>query len=1003
MRITRHYSKRGQSPYATVVFRMSGTANGDSSDDRGPAEFPADWTAGACDVLTARALAPDGIPVRLRAVEEDDVPRWLWRHEPDQAALARLPVAERCRAEARACEVFDRIAGAWTYHGWKGGYFDSEADARAFFDEIRVLLCRQLAAPEIEAWRETGLWWAYGIAPSPRNGCLIDATTGAPVAAGTMHLPPHGAFIHGVNDDIAGEGGVFDLWRREATLLAAGLGSGANLSYIGGDGTGTLLQHLRLGDGAATLFCDPDRLGPAARTIVVDADHPEAPAFAVWKAAEAQKAAAHATGSAIVRRHVAAIIAACRRDGLRPCFDPSRNAALRFTVAAARQAAVPDPIIERAITLVRQKHASCVDDVIEPLGTAGEIAGAPGRSDRHLIRADNSAIEEDDAALLDEVAFGAWSAGSAGLMFAGTAEAWNTCATSGAVRAVAGDGDFVFLDDTTCGRAILNLTGFVGPDGLDTAGLAHAARLMTVALDIAIATMAVPTPRLARRRWEFRPAGLGLTNLGGALIAQGIAYDSDAGRAFCAAACALMTGSAYAASAEMAEEIGAFPAFAHNRESMLRVIANHRLAAEGADSGYGGGELRPLPLRAADCRDDSLVTAARQAWQTAAELGARTGFRNAQVSLIAPAEAESALFDCAAAGVAPATALVRYDRIAGAGFRKSVLPAVVRGLHALGYGETAVDAIIRHVAGHRTLADAPGVNHENLRRRGFTESALETVEAAIADAPDIRFAFDRWTLGDRFCINMLGFPAAVLDDPSFDVLSALGFSEAAIEAANIHCCGADTLEGAPYIEPEHLAAFDCPRPLGERGRRRLSIESRIRMMAAAQPFVSGGIGEVLAVPADATVATVRDALHLAWRLGLKTIAIERDNALYDGMLGEFLPAGTGRPVPAADRFTVIAGGNTRQARQAGETPIRAQRPGQGDGISEALAIAQAIGDLGPTAPAARRTKRPSRTDVGDGATAPADAKSSRQRSSHVARSAASVPSSADAAVEQRQV
>jgi ribonucleoside-diphosphate reductase alpha chain len=989
------------SPYTGVVFRAS-QGEGDALSEDRPLEYPAEWSAGACDMLAARGLAADGIPVCLAAVAEDDVPRWLWRHEADEAALAKLPADGRYRGETSAREVFDRIAGAWTYQGWKGGYFDSEADARTFFDEIRALLCRQLAAPEIEAWHETGLWWAYGVASTQPAGCLIDAGTGVPVAAGAGHLAPHGAFIHGVDADIAGEGGALDLLRREAALLAAGLGSGSNLSRLGRDGAGTLLDHLRLGAGAAALYRDFERLGPPARTVVVDADHPEAWAFTAWKTVEAQMSAAQMTGAAIVERHVAAIVGACRREGLRPCFDPSRNPALRFAIAAARQAMVPDSTIARTIALARQGRAICADDVIEPFAVHGPSAATPGAVDRHLLRADDAAIEDDDASPLDDVAMAAWSAGGAGLLFSTTADSWNTCPSSGPIRAVAGDGDFVFLDDTACGRAVLNLAGFAGPDRFDIAGFAHAARLMTIALDIAIAMTAMPTPRLARRRWEFRPVGLGITNLGGALMAQGIGYDGDPGRAFCAAACALLTGSAYAASAELAEEMGTFPGFARNRRQMLDVIANHRLAADGVDQGNAGGGWRPMALRAADCPDASLAAAARAAWRVAAELGGRAGFRNAQVSLIAPAEAENALFDGVATGVAPATALVRYDRLPGAGFRKSVLPAVSRGLRALGYGDTAIDAMMRHVAGHRTLTDAPGVNHEHLRRRGFTETALRTIEAAVADAPDIRFAFDRWTLGDRFCIDMLGFPAEALDQPSFDLLSALGFSEAAIEAANIHCCGADTLEGAPYIEPAHLTVFDCPRPLGERGRRRLSLESRVRMMAAAQPFISGGVGELLAVPADTSVESVRDTLNLAWRLGLKAIAVERDGAPYEEASVK-LPASAVRPIAPTGRFAVVPGGKAGTAQPAAHAGGR-RRPDAG-GMSEALEIAHAIRDFGAASVATPRSKHSDRTDIGEGATASAaaDAETSRRRSSHEARSAVSVPSSADAAVEQRQV
>jgi len=1035
VRVSRRFSKKDQSPYMGVAFRNAARDGSDASDDAALLEFPAHWSADACDTLESLCLVPDGVPACVVPVSEDDVPAWLWRREADSAALKALPAHRRRSGETSARQVFDRIAGALAYQGWKAGYFDAEADARAFFDELRTLLCRQLFAPEIVAWRSLGLWWAYGMAESPA-GCAVDSRTGKVVAAGPSHAAAHGAFIHGVSNGISAEGGVIDLWRRESSLLTAGLGSGANLTRVGRDearlGSGTLIDHLRLCDGAAALFRNPEHIRTPGRTVVVDADHPEVLSFIGWKGAEAEKSAATLAGSAIMRRHVEAIVRACRRDGRQPSFNADRNPALRLAIAAARQAMVPDTVTERAVALVREGRAVDAGDIVEPPeagilnGPTGTDDAVPGQNGWHLVRMGDDVIEDetlaDDATLLDSVAAAAWSAGATGILFADAAASWNGCANGGEIRAVAGDGDFVFIDDTACGRAVLNLAGFLDTHGseageLDVDGFVHAVRLATVALDIAIALTVRPTPRLARRSWDFRPVGLGLTNVAAALMARGIPYDSDAGRTFAAAACALASGAACATSAEMADELGAFPAFAANRDGMLRVLADHRRAATGSSEEYVARGWTPLPLRAVDCPDVTMIYAACAIWDRAMALGTRAGLRNAQLTLIPPAEAESALLDCATRGIAPETELVRYERLPGGGFRKAIKPAVPRGLRALGYDTAAIDAIVGHIAGRCTLSRAPGVNHESLRRHGFTDAALGIVETALEEAPDIRFAFDRWTLGDRFCTDMLGFSPRALDDPAFDVLSALGYSEKAVDAANAWCCGTDMPDGAPHLDAAHVAVFDCVRPLGERGRRRLSTESRIRMMAAVQPFVSGGIGHAVTLSAEATIREAREALLLGWRLGLKSLALERDGALTADPYGELTTAldsgadAVARAGRRAGGFAVIDGGRRPAAAEkdgaaaaaSGRNVAAADVSDPGTStMSQALAIARALRSFG-SGKAAAQDRNNNGIDTGGEAAAPADAETSRQRSSHMARGAASVPSSADAVVEQRQV
>ena len=387
-----------------------------------------------------------------------------------------------------------------------------------------------------------------------------------------------------------------------------------------------------------------------------------------------------------------------------------------------------------------------------------------------------------------------------------------------------------------------------------------------------------PSKEIAQLSYDYRTLGLGYANIGGLLMARGIPYDCAQGRALCGAISALMTGVSYATSAEMAGELGPFPSYRENAEAMLRVIRNHRRAAHGKTDGYEDLSIPPVPLDGANCPDGGLIAAAKTAWDEALSLGDLHGYRNAQVTVIAPTGTIGLVMDCDTTGIEPDFAIVKFKKLAGGGYFKIINRTVPEALRTLGYEERAIEAIIRYAVGHGTLRDAPSINYDTLQAKGFTESALEALEASLASAFDIRFAFNKWTLGESFCSETLGFSESDLADAGFDMLAALGFSEAEIEQANVHCCGAMTLEGAPGLKAEHLAVFDCANPCGRKGTRCLSVESHIRMMAVAQPFVSGAISKTINMPHQATVEDCKAAYQLSWRLGLKANALYRDGS-----------------------------------------------------------------------------------------------------------------------------
>ena len=914
MRIQRFFTVEGQSPYADIPFRTT------TSEIRNPdgsivfqlkdIEVPEDFSQVASDIIAQKYFRKAGIPARLRKVEENTVPSFLWRSEPEQAAIDALPEKERTVGETSAKQVFDRLAGTWTYWGWKGGYFDAEADAQAYYDEMRYMLARQMGAPNSPQWFNTGLHWAYGIDGPAQGHFYVDYRTGELTRSESAyeHPQPHACFIQGVSDDLVNEGGIMDLWVREARLFKYGSGTGSNFSTLRGEGeklsgggkSSGLMSFLKIGDRAAGAIKSGGTTRRAAKMVVVDADHPDIENFISWKALEEQKVAALVAGSKLMNRHLNAIIKACYAVEGANRFTPNDNPELKKAILDARRSVIPENYIQRVIDFARQGFKTIDVPVYDTDWDGEAYLSVAGQNANNTVRVTdaflNAVVTDDEWKLIrrtdgkpkktlkarelwQQIAEAAWNSADPGIQFHTTINDWHTCPAGGDIRASNPCSEYMFLDDTACNLASLNLMTFRRPDrSFDVEAYSYAVRLWTVALEVSVLMAQFPSKQIAQLSYEYRTLGLGYANIGGLLMASGIPYDSDEGRAMCGAITSLMTGISYATSAEMAGELGAFPRYDDNASSMLRVIRNHRRAAHGVTEGYEKLQTNPVPLDIANVPEMELARAAAAAWDKALELGVEHGYRNAQATVIAPTGTIGLVMDCDTTGIEPDFALVKFKKLAGGGYFRIINRAVPEALESLGYSPKEIDGIIKYATGHATLKGSPGLGHDALRAKGFTDDAIAKVETALESAFDVKFVFNKWTLGEQFCTERLNIPLDRLNDISFDMLAHLGFTAANLAAANTYCCGAMTLEGAPGLKDAHLPVFDCANPCGRTGTRFLSWESHVRMMAAAQPFISGAISKTINMPNKATIDECKDAYMLSWRLGLKANALYRDGS-----------------------------------------------------------------------------------------------------------------------------
>jgi len=917
MRFERQFTTAGTHPYNDVPFRTA------SSEIRNPdgtvvfsaenVEVPEQFSQVATDILAQKYFRKAGVPAALKRIEENDVPSWLWRSVPDEAALAKLPAEDRYVGESSAKQVFNRLVGTWTYWGWKGGYFTAEEDAQTYYDEMSFMLASQMAAPNSPQWFNTGLHWAYGIDGPSQGHFYVDFESGKMVRSKSSyeHPQPHACFIQAVSDDLVNEGGIMDLWVREARLFKYGSGTGSNFSRLRGSGeslsgggkSSGLMSFLKIGDRAAGAIKSGGTTRRAAKMVTVDIDHPDIEEYIDWKVVEEQKVAALVAGSKLAQKHMSEVMSACVdatdiSDEDR--YNPRANKPLKKAILSARKSMIPENYVQRVIQFAQQGFTEIDFKTYDTDWDSDAYLTVAGQNSNNSVRVTNdflnAVLEKGDWELIrrtdgkvssrvsaselwDKIAHAAWACADPGLQYDTTINEWHTCPAGGRINASNPCSEYMFLDDTACNLASLNLMQFRHEDGsFDIQRFEHAVRLWTLTLEVSVLMAQFPSKEIARGSYDYRTLGLGFANIGGLLMAAGYSYDSDEARGLCGAISAVMTGRSYATSAEIASEVGTFPRYEDNADNMLRVMRNHRLAAYGKSEGYEGLSVLPVALAHNDCPDKNLITAAMAAWDDAVALGEKHGYRNAQSTVIAPTGTIGLVMDCDTTGIEPDFAIVKFKKLAGGGYFKIINRVVPEALSRLGYTKNQQQDITRYAVGHGNLESCQSVSINALKDKGFTDAILAKLAGSLENAFDIKFAFNRYGLGDDFCRDTLGFTEEQLNDFDFNMLEALGFSKEEIEAANIHVCGAMTLEGAPHLDDAHLSIFDCANVCGRIGKRFLSVSSHITMMAASQPFISGAISKTINMPNNATVEECGKAYMQSWKLGLKANALYRDGS-----------------------------------------------------------------------------------------------------------------------------
>ena len=916
MKFTRQFTKNNDDAYSGLEFKTT------TSEIKNPdgtivfsapnIEVPANYSQVAADIIAQKYFRKAGIPAYVKKIEENDVPSWLWRSEPDAIKLSHLPEDKRFKGEESAKQVFDRLAGTWTYWGWKGNYFTKEEDAKIYFDEMRYMLAAQMCAPNSPQWFNTGLHWAYGIDGPSQGHHYVDFKTKKLVKSKSSyeHPQPHACFIQSVKDDLVNEGGIMDLWVREARLFKYGSGTGTNFSKLrgsteglsGGGRSSGMMSFLRIGDRAAGAIKSGGTTRRAAKMVTVDVDHPDIEEYINWKVVEEQKVAALVAGSKLTGKNLKSVMDACNLSNYKDeeRINPKINIELKKAILNCRAVMIPENYIQRVIQFAKQGFKDIEFQTYDTDWDSEAYLTVSGQNSNNSVRVSNDFLEKvsqkskwdlirrtdggvhktiEAADLWSKISEAAWACADPGLQYDTTINEWHTCPEAGRINASNPCSEYMFIDDTACNLASINLLQFKKDDAsFDIEAYEYTTRLWTLTLEISVMMAQFPSKEIAQRSYEYRTLGLGYANIGGLLMSWGIAYDSDEGRSICAALTSIMTGISYATSAEIAGELGAFPKYKENAKHMLKVIRNHKRASEGKTRDYEDLSINPVPLMAQDCPDQKLIVAAKEAWSKALSLGEKNGYRNAQATVIAPTGTIGLVMDCDTTGIEPDFAMVKFKKLAGGGYFKIINRVVPEALAYLGYNADQIDDMQRYAVGTGSLKDCQAISHNALISKGFTEKEINLIEDSLASAFDIKFVFNQFTLGAEFCKEKLGMSSEQMNDFTFNMLEFLGFTSEEIDVANIHVCGAMTLEGAPHLNKDHLAVFDCANVCGRIGKRFLSVDSHIKMMAAAQSFISGAISKTINMPNDATIDDCSDAYMLSWQLGIKANALYRDGS-----------------------------------------------------------------------------------------------------------------------------
>ncbi len=926
MKIDRLFTKAGMDPLSSVDFerRVSEIKNPNGSIvfRMENVYVPSSWSQVATDIIAQKYFRRAGIPKKLKKKQEKNIPKWLLPSEADTEKLEELPENERYGSETDSRQVFHRLAGTWTYWGWKGGYFNSEEDALTFYDELVYMLAGQFCAPNSPQWFNTGLHWAYGINGPSQGHFYVDYKTGKLTQSedAYTHPQPHACFIQSVTDDLVNEGGIMDLWVREARLFKYGSGTGTNFSNLrgadeplsGGGKSSGLMSFLKIGDRSAGAIKSGGTTRRAAKMITLDIDHPDIEEYINWKVIEEQKVSALVAGSKLNNYHLNRVMAACHSEHPENNpFDKRKNRKLAEAVIEARKAFIPENFIERVIQLARLGYKSIEFPVYDTDWNSESYSTVSGQNSNNSVRVTNkfmkAVIDNADwnlywrvelanakkegrepkprkslkaSDLWEQIGFAAWACADPGLQYHTTINEWHTCPEDGEIKASNPCSEYMFLDNTACNLASLNLVKFydVNTYKYDIDAFRHATRIWTLVLEISVMMAQYPSREIAQLSYDFRTLGLGYANLGSLLMHEGIAYGSDEAQAICGAITSIMHMRSYATSAEIAGELGTFVKYEKNRDHMLRVIRNHRRAAYNVPKEeYEKLSIYPQGIDPKYCPSD-LLKAAREDSDIALELGMLHGFRNAQVTVLAPTGTIGLIMDCDTTGIEPDFALVKFKKLAGGGYFKIINKSIPPALRKMGYNEQQIKEIVQYAKGSGTLDGCPHVNYESLKAKGFTDEIISRIERMLPSVFEIRFAFNKYTLGETFCKEKLGYTDQQLNDYSFDILVSLGFSKNEIAKANDYVCGTMTIEGAPYLKMEHYPVFDCANKCGRIGSRFIRPDAHIRMMAAAQPFISGAISKTINLPNEANIEDIKDVYLKSWKLGLKANALYRDGS-----------------------------------------------------------------------------------------------------------------------------
>ena len=894
MKISRLFTSPGENIYDRVEYttRTSVLRNPDGSKvfEMTDIEVPKQWSQVAADILAQKYFRKTGIPQR------DENGNILT--DPEGNPLTG--------SEHSIKEVVHRMAGCWRDWGEKNSYFDTPDDAQAFYDEVAFMILKQMGAPNSPQWFNTGLNFAYGTTGPAQGHFYVDQKSGEVRESEDAYGRPqaHACFIQSVSDDLVNEGGIFDLAIREARVFKFGSGSGTNYSNLrsggeklsGGGSSSGLMSFLKIFDSAAGAIKSGGTTRRAAKMVIVDIDHPDVEKFIEWKAKEEDKVASLVAGSRICSRFLQAIVEEAIANGV----DRKANPRLQNLIQNALSRAVPMSYIIRVLALVEQGYTSLDFEEYNSNYESEAYHTVGGQNSNNTVRVTNEfmkAVENNDLwqlrertsgkiakavnarDLWEKILLSAWKCADPGLQFDTTINEWHTCPGSGRINASNPCSEYMFLDDTACNLASLNLIYFIDEASgkVKVRELQHASHLWTIVLEISVLMAHFPSKDIARLSYEFRTLGLGFANMGTVLMVLGIPYDSPKALAIAGAISAIMTGQAYLTSAEMAHDLGTFAGYGANSKDMLRVIRNHRRAARNmSEEEYEGLSVKPRGIDAEYCSKE-LFEAAGKVWDEALQKGKKYGYRNAQVSVIAPTGTIGLVMDCDTTGIEPEFAIVKFKKLAGGGYFKIVNQSVHKALERLGYTDAQIDDIEHYCKGNGTLAGSPSINRQWLKSRGFTDDKIEVVESQLDTVFDIRFAFNKWILGEDFCAA-LGFTEDQLNDPDFDMLLALGATLEDAEAANDYVCGTMTIEGAPHLKLEHLAVFDCASKCGKKGLRYIKHMAHIRMMSAVQPFISGAISKTVNMPGTATTAEIGEVYQSAWQHMVKAVTVYRDGS-----------------------------------------------------------------------------------------------------------------------------